>query len=151
VSQCNTGDMHCCDQVQQVGFRSSALDILYLFLIVVYQSDNLSPDVTTLLGLLGIAVGGLNAAVGVNCSPISVIGVGGNSCTQQPVCCTNNNFVSVEYSFALLCTFVFESDRTVSPERSHQRWMQPDQLLTHPEHYPKGPKIVFLVELSYIH
>ena len=38
------------------------------------------------------AVGGL---VGVNCSPITAVGVAGNSCTQQAVCCTNNDFVRV--------------------------------------------------------
>ncbi len=34
--------------------------------------------------------------IGFQCSPLSVLGLGGNSaCSQQPVCCQNNNVVSV--------------------------------------------------------
>jgi hypothetical protein len=45
-------------------------------------------------GLVDVAAaaGGL---VGITCSPITAIGLGGNSCTQQAVCCTNNNFVRI--------------------------------------------------------
>ncbi|KAF5362464.1 hypothetical protein D9756_002080 [Leucocoprinus leucothites] len=70
VSQCNTGSIQCCNSVQS---SSSSL-------------------VGLLAGLLGIVLGPVEALVGVNCSPISVIGVGGNSCTAQPVCCTGNSF-----------------------------------------------------------
>ncbi|THU91485.1 hypothetical protein K435DRAFT_674080, partial [Dendrothele bispora CBS 962.96] len=42
--------------------------------------------------LLGIVVQDVNALVGVTCSPISVIGVGGDSCSANPVCCENNSF-----------------------------------------------------------
>jgi len=45
-------------------------------------------------GVLGV-LNGLNLAGGATCSPVSIIGVAGDSCTQQPVCCSNNNFVSV--------------------------------------------------------
>ena len=37
----------------------------------------------------------INALLGVGCSPISVIGVGGNSCSANPVCCTNNAVVRI--------------------------------------------------------
>jgi hypothetical protein len=47
---------------------------------------------TTLLGLLGVVLTDLNVLLGVNCSPITVIG-GGSSCSAQPVCCQNNSFV----------------------------------------------------------
>jgi len=47
-----------------------------------------------LLGLLGIILQDLNLNIGIGCSPISVVGVGGNACTATPVCCQNNNFVS---------------------------------------------------------
>ncbi|GLB42733.1 putative fungal hydrophobin [Lyophyllum shimeji] len=70
ASQCNTGDIQCCNSV---------------------QSATSSPA-TLLLGLLGIVLSDLNVLVGITCNPISVIGVGGNSCTAQPVCCQNNNF-----------------------------------------------------------
>ncbi|PBK84068.1 hypothetical protein ARMGADRAFT_943952, partial [Armillaria gallica] len=60
-----------------------------------------SPSVTTLLGLLGVVIGDLTANVGVTCSPISVIGVGGTQCNSQAVCCDNNNFNGL---IALGCT-----------------------------------------------
>lgn len=69
-SQCNTGDIQCCNSVQSAS----------------------SSPVTLLLGLLGIVLSDLNVLVGITCSPLSIIGIGGNSCTAQPVCCTNNNF-----------------------------------------------------------
>ncbi|KAF9012658.1 fungal hydrophobin-domain-containing protein [Cyathus striatus] len=71
-SQCNTGSLLCCNSVQ--------------------DSSSLSPLTNTLLGLLGIVVGPLTALIGSTCSPITVGGVAGNSCTAQPVCCTNNSF-----------------------------------------------------------
>ncbi|KAF9460400.1 fungal hydrophobin [Collybia nuda] len=67
--QCNTGAIQCCNSVTQAN----------------------NPVAALLIGLLGIVVGP-NVAVGLTCSPLSVIGIGGNSCTQQPVCCQNNSF-----------------------------------------------------------
>ncbi|KAF8994997.1 fungal hydrophobin-domain-containing protein, partial [Cyathus striatus] len=72
VSQCNVGSLQCCNSVQ--------------------SATSLSDPVSLLLGLLGVVVSGLTGQVGVTCSPISVVGVGGNSCTAQPVCCTDNSF-----------------------------------------------------------
>ncbi|EPQ53159.1 fungal hydrophobin, partial [Gloeophyllum trabeum ATCC 11539] len=67
---CNTGPVQCCNQVQSAG----------------------APGVTDLLGLLGIVVDGVDAMVGLNCNPISVIGAGGGaSCSAQPVCCEDNS------------------------------------------------------------
>ncbi|KDR84489.1 hypothetical protein GALMADRAFT_237367 [Galerina marginata CBS 339.88] len=70
ASQCNTGDLQCCQSVQSAS----------------------TPSVASLLTLLGVVVGSVTAPVGVTCSPISVIGLGGNSCSAQPVCCSNNSF-----------------------------------------------------------
>ncbi|KAJ3512144.1 hypothetical protein NLJ89_g3695 [Agrocybe chaxingu] len=56
------------------------------------NSGGLLSPVTLLLGLLGLVVQPINAIVGLTCNPISVIGIGGNSCTAQPVCCQNNSF-----------------------------------------------------------
>ncbi|KAF9483030.1 fungal hydrophobin [Pholiota conissans] len=78
-NQCNTGSLQCCSSVQS---SSSSL-------------------VATLLGLLGIAAGSVTGQVGVTCSPITIIGVSGTSCSEQPVCCTNNSFNGV---IALGCT-----------------------------------------------
>ncbi|EIW85893.1 fungal hydrophobin [Coniophora puteana RWD-64-598 SS2] len=69
ASQCNTGDIQCCNST------SSASD----------------PATSLLLGLLGIVVQGVDVLVGIDCSPISVLS-GGSSCTAEPVCCENNNF-----------------------------------------------------------
>ncbi|KAF9552093.1 fungal hydrophobin, partial [Agrocybe pediades] len=70
ASQCTTGQLQCCNST---GAASDSA-------------------ISALLGLLGVVVQDVTALVGVNCSPISVIGIGGNSCTAQPVCCTNNSF-----------------------------------------------------------
>ncbi|KAF9007183.1 fungal hydrophobin-domain-containing protein [Cyathus striatus] len=78
-NECTTGSLQCCSSVQSAS----------------------SSIVSTLLGLLGIDLSGVTAQVGVTCSPISVVGVGGNSCTAQPACCTDNSFNGV---VALGCT-----------------------------------------------
>ncbi|TFK73063.1 fungal hydrophobin [Pluteus cervinus] len=71
TSQCNTGEVQCCNSVQSA-------------------DDDGSQGLTGLLGILGL--GDITGQVGLNCSPLSVIGVGGNSCSSQPVCCENNQF-----------------------------------------------------------
>ncbi|KXN91342.1 Fruiting body protein SC3 [Leucoagaricus sp. SymC.cos] len=58
ASQCNTGDLQCCNSVQSASSGPASL----------------------LLGLLGIVLKDLSVLVGLNCSPLSVIGKGGNSC-----------------------------------------------------------------------
>ena len=76
---CNTGPIQCCNSVQAAS--NSAL--------------------ASLAGLLGIDLGSITGLVGLTCSPISVSGLGGNSCSSQPVCCTNNSFSGL---IALGCT-----------------------------------------------
>ncbi|KIJ48250.1 hypothetical protein M422DRAFT_162942 [Sphaerobolus stellatus SS14] len=71
ISQCNTGDAQCCNTVESAS----------------------SPSAAALLGLLGIVVQGVDALVGLGCTPITAVGLGqGANCAQQPVCCTDNNF-----------------------------------------------------------
>ncbi|THH11957.1 hypothetical protein EW146_g7871 [Bondarzewia mesenterica] len=71
ASQCNTGDLQCCNTVESAS----------------------APSAATLLGLLGIVLQGVDVLVGLTCTPITVIGLGsGADCVQQPVCCENNNF-----------------------------------------------------------
>ncbi|KAF9446650.1 hydrophobin-domain-containing protein [Macrolepiota fuliginosa MF-IS2] len=79
ASQCNTGDLQCCNSVQSAS----------------------SNAVSLLLGLLGVVLSDVTGLVGLTCSPLSVIGVGGNSCSAQPVCCENNSFNGV---IAIGCT-----------------------------------------------
>ncbi|PBK59968.1 fungal hydrophobin [Armillaria solidipes] len=68
---CNNGPVQCCNSVQ--------------------SSD--TPGVESLLGLLGIVLGG-TAQVGLDCSPLSVVDLlgGGTQCNQQTVCCEDNHF-----------------------------------------------------------
>ncbi|EIW55742.1 fungal hydrophobin [Trametes versicolor FP-101664 SS1] len=66
---CSTGPIQCCNSVQSSKSDAGSL----------------------LLGLLGIVVQGVDVLLGVGCSPISVIGVGGGSCNANTVCCQNNN------------------------------------------------------------
>ncbi|KAI9573457.1 hydrophobin-251, partial [Boletus coccyginus] len=42
---------------------------------------------------------GLNLGRGITCTPINIIGFPGNSCTQQPVCCTDNDFLFSPYHY----------------------------------------------------
>ncbi|PBK84081.1 hydrophobin-domain-containing protein [Armillaria gallica] len=57
--------------------------------------------VQSLLGLLGIPIGSITDNVGLTCSPITVLGLGSTQCSNQVVCCYNNNFNGV---IALGCT-----------------------------------------------
>ncbi|TFK26943.1 fungal hydrophobin [Coprinopsis marcescibilis] len=77
--QCNTGPVQCCNSVQRA------------------DSDAASK----LLALLGVVVQDVSVPVGITCSPLSVIGLPGNSCSSQPVCCEDNSFNGV---IAIGCT-----------------------------------------------
>ncbi|KAF8875138.1 fungal hydrophobin-domain-containing protein [Infundibulicybe gibba] len=81
ASQCNTGNLQCCDSTQ--------------------ESSSTDATLTSILGLLGVVVSTLTGQVGVTCSPVTLIGLAGNSCSAQPVCCSNNSFHGV---VALGCT-----------------------------------------------
>ncbi|KAI0737143.1 fungal hydrophobin-domain-containing protein [Daedaleopsis nitida] len=50
-----------------------------------------SPSATALLGLLGIVLSDLNVLVGLNCSPITVVGVGSGACSTNTVSCQDNS------------------------------------------------------------
>lgn len=56
ISECNAGAAQCCNSVQSA------------------SSDGL---LSILTGLLGIVLQGIDANVGIDCSPISVVGIGG--------------------------------------------------------------------------
>ncbi|EAU80639.1 hypothetical protein CC1G_10206 [Coprinopsis cinerea okayama7 len=74
--QCNGGEIQCCNSVQ--------------------QSNSLDSSLTKLLGLLKVDIKQITGQVGVGCTAVNVLGVGGgSSCTQQKVCCSNNSFNGV--------------------------------------------------------
>ncbi|OCH93160.1 fungal hydrophobin [Obba rivulosa] len=69
ASQCSTGDLQCCEQVE--------------------SADSLAGSL--LLGLLGIILKDVTLLIGATCSPITVIGIGGSSaCSSNVVCCSDN-------------------------------------------------------------
>ncbi|EJF63702.1 fungal hydrophobin [Dichomitus squalens] len=70
AGNCNTGGVQCCESYE----------------------DSKSAAGATLLKAIGVNLQDVTGQIGFKCSPISVIGAGGNSaCSQQPVCCQNNN------------------------------------------------------------
>ncbi|KIK53756.1 hypothetical protein GYMLUDRAFT_250087 [Collybiopsis luxurians FD-317 M1] len=69
ASSCTTGPIQCCDSVQSAS----------------------SSAVAPILALLGIVLQDLNVEVGLTCTPITVIGAGGSSCSAQTVCCQDNS------------------------------------------------------------
>lgn len=90
ASPCSTGPIQCCNSLESVCrvFRSRVWRQLTQFSL---QAD--SGAGSLLLGLLGVVVQGLDVVLGLDCSPISVIGVGGGSCNSNVVCCQNNDIV----------------------------------------------------------
>ncbi|KAF8870875.1 fungal hydrophobin-domain-containing protein [Infundibulicybe gibba] len=67
---CNTGAIQCCNTIQ-----------------------NATPTVIGMLsGLLGTVLGPVTGLIGLGCNAITLGGAGGNACSAQPVCCTNNSF-----------------------------------------------------------
>ncbi|KAI0628880.1 fungal hydrophobin-domain-containing protein [Trametes polyzona] len=67
---CSTGAIQCCQQTTTANSASA----------------------NAILGLLGIVLDDLTSLVGLNCSPVTVVGVGsGNACSAHAVCCENNN------------------------------------------------------------
>ncbi|KAL0954014.1 hypothetical protein HGRIS_005170 [Hohenbuehelia grisea] len=70
ASSCTTGPVQCCNS------SGKATD----------------PAIAKELGVLGVVVQDVTAIVGLGCSPISVVGVGGDSCSAAPLCCEDNSF-----------------------------------------------------------
>ncbi|KAK1222732.1 hypothetical protein PQX77_014404 [Marasmius sp. AFHP31] len=68
-ADCNTGPIQCCQTT------TTAKD----------------PIVTPILALIGVVLQDLNVAVGLTCSPITVIGGGNGGCSANPVCCSDNS------------------------------------------------------------
>lgn len=78
---CSTGPVQCCNSVK--------------------KKDD--PSLTSTYESLGITVQDVTGDVGVTCSPITVVGAGGTSCSGQTVCCSNNTYNGV---IAIGCTTI---------------------------------------------
>ncbi|KAG1732438.1 fungal hydrophobin [Suillus paluster] len=75
-SQCDTGEIQCCNN--STSYTSGA-----------------AKNAFTEAGLVDVAAV-VNATVGLTCSPISVVGTGtGCSANQQPLCCSDNKYNGV--------------------------------------------------------
>ncbi|OJT04993.1 Fruiting body protein SC3 [Trametes pubescens] len=73
-ADCSTGPIQCCQSTETAGSAAGA----------------------ALLGPPGIVVQDVNVFLGVDCSPITVIGVGnGGACSAQAVCCQDNSHGSL--------------------------------------------------------
>ncbi|KAF9053229.1 hydrophobin-319 [Panaeolus papilionaceus] len=72
-NSCNTGTLQCCNSVQ----------------------SSTNSGIAGLVGLASLVLGPITGQVGVSCTPITVIGAGGNSCSAQPACCTGNSWNGV--------------------------------------------------------
>ncbi|CAL1699858.1 unnamed protein product [Somion occarium] len=70
ASSCSTAPIQCCESTETAGSAAGA----------------------ELLDAVGVVVQDVNVLLGVTCSPISGVGVGGGSCSANPVCCSDNNF-----------------------------------------------------------
>ncbi|TCD64194.1 hypothetical protein EIP91_004427 [Steccherinum ochraceum] len=72
VSQCGAGKVQCCESVHPAG----------------------APAAVHTLGLLGVVLQNVNVPVGLTCTPISVIHIGGlaSACNAQAVCCEDNTY-----------------------------------------------------------
>ncbi|KAI0325155.1 fungal hydrophobin [Cubamyces sp. BRFM 1775] len=76
-SQCSSGSMQCCNNVQSAD-SPSLLDALKLLDL----ADQLNADTN----------------VGTSCTPINAVGAGGTeSCTAMPVCCDGNTFGGLSF------------------------------------------------------
>ncbi|KAI0759010.1 fungal hydrophobin-domain-containing protein [Fomes fomentarius] len=73
-STCSSGPVQCCDTTATAGSKKGA----------------------DALGLLGIVLEDLNVVLGLQCLPISIIGVGlSASCGNQAMCCQDNSHGAV--------------------------------------------------------
>ncbi|KAF9259952.1 fungal hydrophobin [Marasmius fiardii PR-910] len=72
VNQCNVGPAQCCKQTMSAGSAMATAN-------------------PGLLALLQVVVQDVNVIVGLDCSPISVIGGGNGGCNSRPVCCNDNS------------------------------------------------------------
>ncbi|KAJ3517403.1 hypothetical protein NLJ89_g520 [Agrocybe chaxingu] len=96
-SQCNNGSLQCCNS----SMTQSPSNLQQLPELLGGALGGLLGGLLGLGGLGGlVGLADINALIGVTCTDVPIVG-GTNTCTQQTVCCSNNNFNGV---IALGCT-----------------------------------------------
>ncbi|KAI0371969.1 fungal hydrophobin [Pilatotrama ljubarskyi] len=67
---CSTGSLQCCQSIGQAN----------------------DPVIGLIVGLLNVVVDGVDALLGLQCSPLKIVGLGSDSnCAANVVCCENNS------------------------------------------------------------
>ncbi|TFK37479.1 hypothetical protein BDQ12DRAFT_724306 [Crucibulum laeve] len=59
------------------------------------QSAESAQGAGVLGGPVGISAGCITGLIGLSCTPISVLGIGGNNCTAQTACCLGKTYGTV--------------------------------------------------------
>ncbi|RXW19347.1 hypothetical protein EST38_g6511 [Candolleomyces aberdarensis] len=73
VSQCNGGEVYCCNSYHEVEKEDESWKAIY--------------------ALLNLDIEGLTGGIAANCSPLGVAAIGsGASCSSQTVCCQGNQY-----------------------------------------------------------
>ncbi|KAJ2929148.1 hypothetical protein H1R20_g7940, partial [Candolleomyces eurysporus] len=73
VSQCNGGEVYCCNSYHEVEKEDESWKAIY--------------------ALLNLDIDGLTGGIAANCSPLGVAAIGnGASCSSQTVCCQDNQY-----------------------------------------------------------
>jgi hypothetical protein len=116
--QCNTSNIQCCESSTTVCesiFRSRVRWLTNGSQVAKYNAAS---------GIMGLAaiVADVTAVVGLSCSPVSVVGTGaGCEANQEPLCCSNNEYVRLFMTVLLL----FNNDRAL--ERLCEHWLHSHQ------------------------
>jgi len=114
-SSCSNGTLQCCTSTFDVSCHTFLLPEMTINRLT-FLSKATQNNLNLLTGLLGIVaniplVGPLLA---LNCSPITVLGLGtGANCAQQTVCCQNTQFVSDLYATELEVSHLILLNRPV--------------------------------------
>ena len=95
--QCNTGQIKCCNSVTNVGFHRLLIDISR----ACHSHPRKASSIASVLDFLSYSYDPADS-VGLDCTPFNIYGAGeATSCQQQPVCCSNNTYVSLALVSAL--------------------------------------------------
>jgi hypothetical protein len=96
ASNCQKGNLQCCDSMKSVSTAIPLLSSLGHPNYISLQAGDIDKSKLSLAELLAL-LADPGSLVGLTCTPINILGIGGNSCSEQAVCCNNNSFVRLRY------------------------------------------------------